>query len=322
MDATPDPGMVPLMAQLLSQVPEDEVYGLAMAFEHKDWRAKDSMPWVDRKHWPNKVPLNYDYHDPKWEWYIGPKTSRSFYITEPYFDEGGSEITMVTLAVPMFDAASNFIGVATADLALDRIRGMVRAARLRGATESGRGGTNEFLYLVSRAGRIIAHPNEELMLRKGFPGADLKSQPGGESVGDKAEGFTTITTNGERRRIYWATSPLTGWKVVLNISENAILVPVRQLTLRSALIGLAGLAALIAMVSLIARRLATPLLSLKNTAAAIQHGNFQEQMLGDLPQRRDELGDPFTQLPENGVRNPDPRAEPGRAEPESGKNRS
>src|SRR5688572_31127730 len=30
----PDPGMVPLMAQLLSQVREDEVYGLAMAFEH------------------------------------------------------------------------------------------------------------------------------------------------------------------------------------------------------------------------------------------------------------------------------------------------
>src|SRR6186713_2083820 len=40
----PDPAMVPLMAQLLAQVPEDELYGLAMAFEHKDWRAEDSMP--------------------------------------------------------------------------------------------------------------------------------------------------------------------------------------------------------------------------------------------------------------------------------------
>ena len=51
----PDPGMVPLMAQLLSQVPEDEVYGLAMAFEDKDWREKDAMPWVDRKSWPNQA---------------------------------------------------------------------------------------------------------------------------------------------------------------------------------------------------------------------------------------------------------------------------
>ncbi len=134
----PDPGMVPFMAQLLAHVPTNEVYGLAMAFEHKNWRETNAMPWVDRKSWPNQVRLDYDYHDPKWEWYSGPKKSGSFYVTEPYFDEGGSEITMVTLAVPMFDAASNFFGVATADLALDRLRAMVRAARLRGAEESGR----------------------------------------------------------------------------------------------------------------------------------------------------------------------------------------
>jgi hypothetical protein len=108
----PDPKMVPFMAQLLAQEPTNEVYGLAMAFEHKDWQAADAMPWVDRKSWPKQVKLDYDYHDPKWEWYIGPKTSRSFYVSEPYFDEGGSEITMVTLSVPMFDATSNFFGVA------------------------------------------------------------------------------------------------------------------------------------------------------------------------------------------------------------------
>ena len=72
----PDPGMVPLMAQLLAQMPVDEVYGLAMAFEDKNWQEPNAMPWVDRKSWPNKVKLDYDYHDPKWEWYSGPKTSR------------------------------------------------------------------------------------------------------------------------------------------------------------------------------------------------------------------------------------------------------
>src|SRR5262245_24399409 len=104
----PDPGMVPFMAQLLAQMPADEAYGLAMAFEFKNWQETNAMPWVDRKSWPNKVSLGYDYHDPKWEWYVGPKTNRTFYITDPYFDEGGSEITMVTLAVPMFDSSSNF----------------------------------------------------------------------------------------------------------------------------------------------------------------------------------------------------------------------
>jgi signal transduction histidine kinase/CheY-like chemotaxis protein len=288
----PDPGMVPLMAQLLSQVPEAEVYGLAMAFEHKDWREEDSMPWVDRKSWPNKNRVGYDYHDPQQEWYAGTKKARTFCVTEPYFDEGGSDITMLTLTVPMFDAASNFLGVATADIALERIREMVRAIRFYAASEEQqRGIANEYAYLVSRAGKIVAHPDEQLMLRQGSPGADVTSRPGGKLVAAKPEGIEAVTMEGQRRRIYWATSPLTGWKVVLNISEDTILVPVRQLTLHSALIGTTGLVALLLIVSLIARRLAKPLLILTRNAAAIEQGDFRDAMLGQLPQRRDELGE-------------------------------
>jgi PAS domain S-box-containing protein len=286
----PDPGMVPFMAQLLAQMPVDEAYGLAMAFEHKDWREANAMPWVDRKSWPNPVRLEYDYHDPKWDWYSGPKSSRSFYVSEPYFDEGGSEITMVTLSVPMFDATSNFFGVATVDLALDRLREMVRTSRLRGAEESGRSGANEFAYLVSQSGKIIVHPEEELMLRKGFPGADVKTRPGGEAIAAKPEGFAEAAADGKSRRVYWATSPLTGWKVVLNIDEATVLAPVRELTIRSVLIGVAGLLGMLLVVTAIARRLGQPLLSLTRTATAIEQGNFQEEMLSDLPQRRDELG--------------------------------
>jgi two-component system, sensor histidine kinase and response regulator len=287
----PDPAMVPLMAQLLSQVPENEVYGLAMAFERKDWREEDAMPWVDRRSWPNRNPVGYDYHDAKQEWYVGPKATRAFYVTEPYFDEGGSEITMVTLAVPMFDAASNFIGVATTDLALDRLRELVRGVRLAEATGGGRGGTNGFAYLVSRAGKIIAHPDESLMLRKGSPGAEVRSQPGGDSVSSQPEGFTRATVDGRRRHIYWATSPTTQWKIVLDISEDAMLAPVRALTLRSVLIGLAGLLAMVLIASVLARRLGPPLLHLTRTATAIEQGAFRDDMLGDLPARPDELGD-------------------------------
>jgi PAS domain S-box-containing protein len=284
----PDPGLVPYLRQVLSQMPKEEVYGIYIAYEHKDWRAEDSMPWVDRKSWPNTTRVKYDYHEPKQEWYNGPKLSRAFYVTEPYFDEGGSDITMVSLTVPAFDSASNFVGVAGADLALDRIREMVRAIRL---TEGGRGDTNEFAYLVSRAGKIIAHPQEELMLRKGFAGADVTSRPAGEFVAAKPEGFAATMLNGERRRVYWATSPLSGWKIVLNISEDAILNPVRQLTLRSALAGVAGLLVLVFLVTAIARRFTRPLVGLTRTAAAIEEGKFREEMLGDLPEHRDEIGE-------------------------------
>ena len=52
--------------------------------------APDAMPWVDRKSWPNRVTLGYDFHDPKWEWYVGTKTSRSFTSRTRKLDEGGS----------------------------------------------------------------------------------------------------------------------------------------------------------------------------------------------------------------------------------------
>ncbi len=288
----PDPTMVSLMAQLLSQMPENEVYGLAMAFEQKNWQEEDSMPWVDRKSWPNKNKVGYDYHDPKQEWYVGTKSSLKFYVSEPYFDEGGSNITMVTLSMPMFDADKKFIGVATADLSLARIREIVRSVRFQNELDIKENGiANEYTFLVSREGKILAHPDEKLMLRQGFPGADLTSRPGGQFIAAKPEGFEKIMMEGQHRRVYWATAPLTGWKVVLNISEDTILVPVQQLMLRSSLIGITGLAVLLLIISLISRRLSNPLRNLTNTATAIEQGAFREEMLGNLAVRHDELGE-------------------------------
>jgi len=63
------------------------------------------------------------------------------------------------------------------------------------------------------------------------------------------------------------------------------------LTLRSALAGGAGLLGIVVIVTVIARRLGRPLRILTHTAAAIEQGNFRDEMLSELPNRRDELGD-------------------------------
>ena len=262
---------------------------LYIAYEHVDSKHGGGCLAIHRKNWPALTPVDYDYHDPQQEWYNGPKLSRAFYVTEPYFDEGAGNISMVSLTTPVFDAATNFIGVAGVDLALDRIRELVQAAR---QAESGRGSTNAFAYLVSRAGKIIAHPKEELMLRKGFAGADLTSRPGGELVAAKPEGFAATMMDGERRRVYWATSPVSGWKIVLNIPEDEILIPVRELTLRSALVGVGRFAGAGAPGHRHCPALhSSPCWSLTRTAAAIEEGKFREEMLGDLPEHRDEMGE-------------------------------
>ena len=195
---------------------------------------------------------------------------------------------MVSLTTPVYDAATNFVGVAGADLALDWIRELVRRVRL---AESAHGSTSDYACLISRAGKIIAHPNEELMLRKGYAGAEITSQPGGQMVAAAREGFATTRTETGRWRLYWATSPLSGWKLVLNIPEDQILIPVRQLTMHSALAGLAGLFVLVLLVTAIARRFGHPLRDLARAASAIEEGKFQEDLLGKLLAHRDEMGE-------------------------------
>ena len=88
------------------------------------------MPWVDRRSWPNMAVVKYDYHEQKQDWYYGAKISRAFHVTDPYFDEGGSDINMVSLTVPVF-VEDYFVGVAGADLALDRVEKIVGKIRLQ-----------------------------------------------------------------------------------------------------------------------------------------------------------------------------------------------
>ncbi len=96
----PDDAVIPFLAGLLAGIGADEAYGVYIVFEAKNARDPKAMPWVDRQSFPGPVKLNYDYHDPQWEWYHGPKKSGDSYISEPYFDEGGSNITIVSVTRP------------------------------------------------------------------------------------------------------------------------------------------------------------------------------------------------------------------------------
>ena len=53
------------------------------------------------------------------------------YISEPYFDAGGSEAEIVSVTVPFYSADGKFEGVAGADLSLDLIRAIVSSLRFR-----------------------------------------------------------------------------------------------------------------------------------------------------------------------------------------------
>jgi PAS domain S-box-containing protein len=275
--SAPTKGMVAYLASVLTQQPIEEAQAVYIAFDKKDWKDSDALIRVDRQSWPNAAPINYDYHDPKREWYGGPKSTGEAYLSEPFFDAGSSK-NLISISKPVYDERGGLIGVAGADIPLDRTLVIVADMKLRAAPvgnvsrEEG-----EYGFLVSRGGQLIAHPND--------------SQPeDGKRVMAKPEGFATVKMRGVARRVYWATAPLTGWKVALNVPEDSILLPVRTLAIRVTLIGALAFILMILTVTMVARRLAEPVKKLTAAAARVEAEDYEGVELDDIARHRDELG--------------------------------
>jgi signal transduction histidine kinase/CheY-like chemotaxis protein len=287
----PDPRMVEYLRELLPLTPESDVYGIYIAYEHMDAATLGSMPWMDRRHWPDMTRVQYDYHEEKQEWYFGAKQSGQFHVTEPYYDDGGSNVTMVSVTVPVEGADGEFLGVAGADMSLDLIREIV--AEIENEFEFGDHTVEanaEYAFLASRQGRVVVHPNPSLMLTGSNVGALVTALPDGAEAQKSPAGMAIIQQEGESRRVYWATSRVTGWKLVFNVSQAEVLRPVSSLWWQSTGIAGLGLLSMLGLVSWLAKRLSGPIDELTRVAARMADGDYGTRDLRTLVERPDELG--------------------------------
>ena len=287
----PSPQVYDELRGLLDRFAPEEVFGVFYTFEGVDHRDPKSMPWVDRHSYPDRV-INqnaYDQDNDQSQWYWGPKKSRQVFFTEPYFDAGGSDVTMFSVTAPLLDADGVFLGISGVDLTLESMRQMLEDVVLDLAREAGMKG--DVAYLVSRGGLVIAHPDESLMIGKDRAGANVADLPGGAKIMAESSGSTSYGFGSDQRIIYWAEVPMTGWKVVLEVPAAAILQPVRQLAWRSGAVALGGLALLLGVSLLVARRVSAPLQSLASVTEDIEAGQHQAtERLTPFMRRGDEVG--------------------------------
>lgn len=203
-DRVPAERTVEYLAAMLNEQPADEVYGLYIAFDRMNVRDPRAMQWVDRKSWPKAAKLAYDFHDENQDWYAGAKQSGKLHITEPFFDDGGSNVTMVSVTRPVNDQAGRFFAVAGADIPLEGIQRHLKSS------------VGE-MFVLSRTGRVIAHPDAQLRVRKGYAGEELRNLPGGATMAAAPSGSTFVQYGASSRTLVWTTAPLTGWKVVVSL---------------------------------------------------------------------------------------------------------
>jgi hypothetical protein len=129
------------------------------------WWARDARggltqlrPQLDRT-----LPDFYDYTGD--EWFTVPKARRRTWLSDPYFDDGGADLDIVTISVPaLLDDA--LVAVATADLDLGGVAELCAPAlrRLGGPAA-----------LLGEAGKVVA-TNDRARFALGAPVAgDLRA---------------------------------------------------------------------------------------------------------------------------------------------------
>ena len=94
-------GIVPFLSRLLDSLPPEEAFGVYLAREGVT-TGPDAMPWVDRNSFPASSEAEAGPRDRSKEWYAGAKRTGQMYISEPYFDAGGSEAEIVSVTLPYF----------------------------------------------------------------------------------------------------------------------------------------------------------------------------------------------------------------------------
>lgn len=202
--------------------------------------------------------------------------ARGSYYGEVEFRRG-SEPHMVLLR----RAASPPYWVARATVNLVFIRELV--SRLK-VGEAGRA------YIVTRSGRLIAHPDLRFVLRN----TNLAGLVGAyEAAGAPGAGLSVTDIEGRRVLSVMAAVPDLDWNVVIDLPESEAFAPIHASILRSlVLLTLALLVAVLAGIAL-SRKLVAPIKVLGEGAARIGQGELDARIEIRTGDELQELGEQF-----------------------------
>jgi tRNA A-37 threonylcarbamoyl transferase component Bud32 len=213
-----EPQIEQALKDMLQKAPT--IFGLCVAFEPRQWRKdrEDFALYVYRRGQrvatKQLLPPGYRPIYRQWEWYRVAKENPQGRWCEPYIGEGGDHTPMVSFSAPIY-REGRFVGVVTADLAMDYFRDLRRSiARLDLGPDS-------YCFVVSSGRRILAHPFD----RYRFPGpdSDLAALPLDESFRSLASqwgqspagsGRAVDFATGQPAMFLFSRMPAAGWTLV------------------------------------------------------------------------------------------------------------
>lgn len=210
---------------------------------------------------------------PMQEWYQIPELLKKEWWSEPYFDEGGGRIIMITYSLPLLDDKGEVYAVLTADLSLKDLTMHLDEIRPY---------ENSYIMLVSRNGSFVAHKDTANILNETIFSSVLEQSDTSLLHGARSmmEGQAGVMEFSDSDTDYFAVyAPVkNGWSM-------AIITPYDDVTggwikmCSTILISLVlGLALLTIISRVIIKRLTKPLSLFSDSAREIAKGNFHVRL--------------------------------------------
>jgi len=270
------------------------VFGTAVAFEPYYFKDKgyyfSPYSFRDGEHIGTIQLGTEDYDYFSMDWYATPKKLGHSYWSEPYFDEGGGQMLMVTYSIPVREPDGTFIGIQTVDVSLGWLTDLINGLRPY---------PSAFTLLVSRDGTYIVHPNKDMILNMTiFSLADsLGGDPEMRLLGERM-------TAGETGMVEMKSTPFGGdaasfafftplissdWSLCMVIHKKDVFDELKKTNTRVIVLIIVGLLLLFVFCMAVVRKLTKPLSLFSVSARRIARGDF-DAPLPDI-RSRDEMGE-------------------------------
>lgn len=271
--------LYPLTRQIIEHNPY--VFGTAIAFEPYYFEEKGYYfsPYSCREGDTIRTlqlgTEDYDYFS--MDWYATPKKLRKGYWSEPYFDEGGGQMLMVTYSIPIYKNDTTFIGIQTVDISLGWLTDL---------TNSLKPYPSAYTVLISRNGTYIVHPQKENILNQTiFSLADsLKNEEMNILAKKMLAGefgmmeIASNSMNNNNSFVFYTPLPKEGWSIGLVINKSDIFIELNKINRAVVTTILFSLVLMFILCMLIVSSLTKPLRLISESAREIAKGNFDAQL--------------------------------------------
>ena len=277
------------MYELTEQVlrSNSHVVGSAIAFEPAYYAEKGVLfsPYSYRtKDGIQRMQLgteDYEYH--YMDWYQIPKLLGKPYWSEPYYDNGGSNLVMTTYSLPLYDVEGKLYAVFTADISLEWFAEKVNEVKLY---------PNSFNYMLGRGGTFLVSDRPEAILNESyFARPLLEGDKGmleaGHRMVNGESGMSQFTRDDTEYFLFFAPVTTTGWSVCVAALYSDIFAEIDGLRNWVITILMLGVLLLAGFCYFTVRRLTEPLVRFAGSANEIAKGNFNAEL--PVIRSRDEM---------------------------------